>query len=36
MCPRCKAAAQAHHICPECGYYNGHQWLTPKSTAGAE
>jgi large subunit ribosomal protein L32 len=35
-CPRCKAAAQAHHICPECGYYNGRQWLTPKSTAGAE
>jgi large subunit ribosomal protein L32 len=35
-CPRCKAAAQTHHICPECGYYNGKQWLTPKSTASAE
>ena len=30
-CNRCKATAQMHHICPECGYYNGRQWVVPKS-----
>ncbi|MCI1244989.1 MAG: 50S ribosomal protein L32 [Bacilli bacterium] len=22
-CPHCGALIQAHHVCPECGYYNG-------------
>ncbi|MDX1934389.1 MAG: 50S ribosomal protein L32 [Capsulimonadales bacterium] len=30
-CQRCKSMAQAHHICPTCGYYNGRQWMTPKT-----
>jgi hypothetical protein len=25
--------AQMHHICPDCGYYNGRQWIVPKSKA---
>jgi large subunit ribosomal protein L32 len=36
VCQRCKAMARAHHICPECGYYNGRQWLTPKTRATEE
>jgi hypothetical protein len=23
-----------HHICTECGFYNGRQWITPKNRAG--
>ncbi|MEJ7654582.1 MAG: 50S ribosomal protein L32 [Chloroflexia bacterium] len=22
-CPRCSARKQTHHVCPECGTYNG-------------
>lgn len=22
-CPRCGARIQTHHVCPECGTYNG-------------
>jgi large subunit ribosomal protein L32 len=29
-CPRCRAARVPHHICTNCGYYNGRQWVTPK------
>jgi large subunit ribosomal protein L32 len=36
VCPRCRSAAQAHHICPSCGYYNGRQWTTPKARATEE
>jgi ribosomal protein L32 len=25
--------AQRHHICPECGYFLGRQWIVPKATA---
>jgi large subunit ribosomal protein L32 len=32
-CPRCHAPRLSHHICSACGYYNGRQWITPKSQA---
>jgi large subunit ribosomal protein L32 len=35
-CPRCRAARLSHHICAECGYYNGRQWLTPKAERAGE
>jgi large subunit ribosomal protein L32 len=22
-CPHCGALIQAHHVCPECGFYDG-------------
>ena len=27
-CSKCGAAAQPHHACKSCGYYNGRQVLT--------
>jgi large subunit ribosomal protein L32 len=35
-CKRCNEMARAHHICSGCGYYNGRQWLTPKTRVGDE
>ena len=35
FCQRCKSPTRSHHICLECGYYNGRQWLAPKTTAEA-
>ena len=32
-CERCHAPRRSHHVCPACGFYNGRQWLTPKSGA---
>lgn len=26
-CPRCRELHVCHHVCPTCGYYNGHQVL---------
>lgn len=34
-CTRCNAKVLSHHICGECGYYNGRQWMTPKSQAAS-
>lgn len=34
-CPRCHAAAQSHHICAQCGFYNGRQWMVGKTEAEA-
>ena len=30
-CPRCHAPRLPHHICSSCGFYNGRQWMTPKT-----
>jgi large subunit ribosomal protein L32 len=34
-CPQCRAPKRTHHVCPNCGTYNGHQILkvTPKTQA---
>jgi large subunit ribosomal protein L32 len=29
-CPNCKKPIRAHYACPNCGYYNGKQKITPK------
>jgi large subunit ribosomal protein L32 len=29
-CPQCSGARMPHHICPNCGHYNGRQIITPK------
>jgi len=28
-CSNCHALRLPHHICPECGYYNGQEAITP-------
>jgi large subunit ribosomal protein L32 len=30
-CPQCKSRKPTHHVCPECGTYNGHQILAVKT-----
>ncbi len=30
ICPQCKQARLAHHVCPNCGSYRGRQVLPPK------
>ena len=27
-CPQCGAAKLPHHVCPECGYYNGRKIIS--------
>ena len=27
-CPQCQTRKMTHHVCPNCGTYNGHQVLT--------
>ncbi len=27
-CPQCHVLIVPHHLCPECGYYNGRQVVT--------
>ncbi|MDQ3854818.1 MAG: 50S ribosomal protein L32 [Chloroflexota bacterium] len=29
-CPRCGAKRQSHHVCPECGTYNGITVVEPR------
>ncbi|MGL4593757.1 MAG: 50S ribosomal protein L32 [Thermoguttaceae bacterium] len=29
-CPECSSAVQTHVVCPNCGYYDGRQVVTPK------
>ncbi len=29
-CPQCQARKMTHHVCPNCGTYNGRQVLTIK------
>jgi large subunit ribosomal protein L32 len=29
-CPQCQARKVTHHVCPNCGTYNGNQVLTIK------
>lgn len=24
-CPHCRAMRKPHHVCPSCGYYDGHE-----------
>ncbi len=35
-CPHCHAMKQPHHVCPECGYYQGRQAveLKPATSSG--
>jgi large subunit ribosomal protein L32 len=35
LCQRCQAVTRAHNICAACGYYNGRQWMAPKTTVEA-
>ncbi len=30
-CPHCGAIVKAHHVCPECGYYDGKDILHLKA-----
>ena len=30
-CPRCGAKKQSHHVCPECGTYNGVTVIEPRT-----
>lgn len=32
-CPQCHKMKRPHTVCPECGYYNGIQVITPKTKA---
>lgn len=32
-CPNCGANRLNHRVCPSCGYYNGKQVVTVKSTS---
>lgn len=32
-CPQCKSPKQPHHLCPECGYYDGREVV---KVAGAD
>lgn len=29
-CSNCHSLRLPHHICPECGYYNGKEIITPE------
>ncbi len=29
-CPQCKAPKLPHRACPECGYYDGRQYIAQK------
>jgi large subunit ribosomal protein L32 len=29
-CPRCQSMKRPHHVCAECGYYDGEQRVEPK------
>lgn len=29
-CPQCHQKKQAHHVCPQCGFYKGEQILKIK------
>jgi len=29
-CPRCQAMKRPHHVCAECGYYDGKQRVAAK------
>lgn len=30
-CPQCHKMKRPHTVCPDCGYYNGKQIITPKT-----
>lgn len=30
-CPNCGAAIRPHHVCPNCGYYNGKKVMDVKT-----
>lgn len=32
-CPKCGEVTLAHHACPSCGYYKGHQVVKVKEEA---
>jgi large subunit ribosomal protein L32 len=32
-CPHCHHARLPHHICPNCGFYDGRQVIEPKAEA---
>ncbi|HEX2897308.1 MAG TPA: 50S ribosomal protein L32 [candidate division Zixibacteria bacterium] len=31
-CPQCHHARMSHHICPNCGFYNGRQIIEGRET----
>ena len=33
VCPNCGAKVLPHHVCPECGYYDGKQVVEKKEKA---
>ena len=33
-CPHCHAKKLPHRVCPECGWYNGRQAVTPRVRGG--
>jgi len=32
-CPHCGATIKAHHVCPECGYYDGKEVISVKKAS---
>jgi large subunit ribosomal protein L32 len=34
-CPRCGEKKQSHHVCPNCGTYNGIAVIEPRNAATA-
>ncbi len=32
-CPKCGEVTLAHHACPSCGFYRGHQVVSKKEEA---
>ena len=35
-CPRCHAPRLPHHVCPDCGFYNGRLVIPKKERKKAE
>ncbi|MBI4651773.1 50S ribosomal protein L32 [Candidatus Desantisbacteria bacterium] len=31
ICPQCKEQRLPHHVCPNCGYYNGKEVIKDKT-----
>jgi large subunit ribosomal protein L32 len=32
-CPNCSAKKRPHHVCKECGYYNGKKYINVEAKA---
>ncbi len=35
-CPECGELKRPHHVCPECGFYNGREIIAPPEEVGED